>query len=137
MPLPDMRDSEIIRTEIRKKRYIKIGIILLVILIPVIWYVATYNSLITMDNNVEAKWQQVEVQYQRRMDMIPNLVNTVKGYASFEQKVLIDVAEMRSRWQSASTREEKINAADGIDQAIGRLIAVVDLGSSQQSVFVL
>jgi LemA protein len=126
MPLPDIRDTETINAETRKKRYIKIGIILLVILIPIIWYVATYNSLITMDNSVEAKWQQVEVQYQRRMDLIPNLVNTVKGYASFEQKVITDVTEMRSRWQSATSREDKINAADGLDQALGRLIAVAE-----------
>jgi LemA protein len=124
MSLPDIRDRETIDAEIRKKRYIKIGIVLLVILIPIIWYMSTYNSLITMDNGVEAKWQQVEVQYQRRMDLIPNLVNTVKGYASFEQKVITDVTDMRSRWQTATTREDKINAADGLDQALGRLIAV-------------
>src|SRR3989337_772622 len=100
MPLPDIRDMETIDAEIRRKRYIKIGIILLVIVISMIWYVTTYNRLISMDNSVEAKWQQVEVQYQRRMDLIPNLVNTVKGYASFEQKVITDVTEMRSRWQS-------------------------------------
>src|SRR5450759_443828 len=122
MSLPDIRDRETIDAEIRKKRYIKIGIVLLVILIPIIWYMMTYNSLITMDNGVEAKWQQVEVQYQRWMDLIPNLVNTVKGYASFEQKVITDVTDMRSRWQTATTREDKINAADGLDQALGRLI---------------
>jgi LemA protein len=126
MSFPDIRDTETINADLKKKKYLKIGIILLVILIPVIWYVSTYNSLITMDNSVEAKWQQVEVQYQRRMDLIPNLVNTVKGYASFEQKVITDVTEMRSRWQNASTREDKINAADGLDQALGRLIAVTE-----------
>lgn len=126
MPLPDIRDTEAINADIEKKRYLKIGIILLIILIPIIWYVATYNSLITMGNDVEAKWQQVEVQYQRRMDLIPNLVNTVKGYASFEQKVITDVTETRSRWQSASTREDKISAAGDFENALGRLIAVVE-----------
>lgn len=126
MPLPDMRDTETIEAEIRKKKYIKIGIFLLIILIPIIWYVATYNSLITMDNNLEAKWQQVEVQYQRRMDLIPNLVNTVKGYAAFEQKVITDVTELRSRWQGATTKEDKISAAGDLDRALGRLIAVAE-----------
>ncbi|MCZ7360403.1 MAG: LemA family protein [Candidatus Methanoperedens sp.] len=126
MPITDIRDTETINAELKRKKYIKIGIILLIILVPIIWYVATYNSLITMDNSVEAKWQQVEVQYQRRMDLIPNLVNTVKGYASFEQKVITDVTEMRSRWQSASTREDKISAAGDFENALGRLIAVVE-----------
>lgn len=131
----DMRDAEAINADIRMKKYLKTGIILLIIFIPIIWYVWTYNSLITMDNNVEAKWQQVEVQYQRRMDLIPNLVNTVKGYASFEQKVITDVTEMRSKWQSANTREDKISAAVDFENALGRLIAVVenypDLKASQ------
>lgn len=126
MPITDIRDTETINAELKRKKYIKIGIILLIILVPIIWYVATYNSLITMDNSVEAKWQQVEVQYQRRMDLIPNLVNTVKGYASFEQKVITDVTELRSRWQSASTREDKISAAGDFENALGRLIAVVE-----------
>ncbi len=102
---PDMRDTETINAELNRKKYIKIGIVLLIILIPIIWYVATYNNLITKSNDVDAKWQQVEVQYQRHMDLIPNLVNTVKGYASFEQKVITDVTEARSRWESASTPE--------------------------------
>ncbi len=135
MALPDMRDTETINADNEKRKYLKIGTILLVILIPLIWYAVTYNSLITMGNDVEAKWQQVEVQYQRRMDLIPNLVNTVKGYASFEQKVITDVTEMRSRWQSASTKEDKISAANDFENALGRLIAVVenypDLKASQ------
>ncbi len=135
MSMPDIRDIETINADMKKKKYLRIGIILVLILIPVLWYVATYNSLITMDNSVEAKWQQVEVQYQRRMDLIPNLVNTVKGYASFEQKVITDVTETRSRWQSASTPEEKISAAGDFENALGRLIAVVenypDLKASQ------
>jgi LemA protein len=132
---PDMRDTETINAELNRKKYIKIGIVLLIIFIPIIWYVATYNNLITKSNDVDAKWQQVEVQYQRRMDLIPNLVNTVKGYASFEQNVITDVTEARSRWESASTPEDKISAAGNFESALGRLIAVVenypDLKASQ------
>ncbi|HIH43508.1 MAG TPA: LemA family protein [Candidatus Methanoperedenaceae archaeon] len=108
------------------KTYIAIGILLLLFVVPVLWYVSTYNSLVSKDNDVEAKWQQVEVQYQRRMDLIPNLVNTVKGYAGFEQKVLTDVTELRSRWQGATTKEGKISAAGEFETALGRLIAVAE-----------
>lgn len=135
MPMPDLRDTDAIYAEIKMKKYLKIGAVLLIILVPIIWYVWTYNSLITLDNNVEAKWQQVEVQYQRRMDLIPNLINTVKGYASFEQKVITDITEIRSRWQGAITKEDKIAAAEDFERALGRLIAVAenypDLKASQ------
>lgn len=124
--MPDLRDTDAIYAEMKMKKYLRIGVVLLIILVPVIWYVWTYNSLITLDNDVEAKWQQVEVQYQRRMDLIPNLINTVKGYASFEQKVITDVTEMRSRWQSATTREDKISVAGDFEVALGRLIALVE-----------
>lgn len=63
-------------------------IILAVVAILVIWAVSVYNGLVTMDENVTGKWANVETQYQRRADLIPNLVNTVKGYATQRHKVL-------------------------------------------------
>jgi LemA protein len=104
----------------------KIAITLIIILLPILWYVWTYNDLITMENNIEAKWQQVDVQYQRRMDLIPNLLNIVEGYASFEKQVFTDVTETRSRWQEAGTKEEKITAATEFESALGRLIIIVE-----------
>ena len=63
-------------------------IILVVIALLAIWGVSSYNSLVTMDENVSGQWSNVETQYQRRADLIPNLVNTVKGYASHEKELL-------------------------------------------------
>lgn len=72
-------------------------IILAVVAILVIWVVSVYNGLVTMDENVSGQWGNVETQYQRRADLIPNLVNTVKGYASHEKETLEGVVEARSK----------------------------------------
>lgn len=72
-------------------------IILAVVAILVIWAVSVYNGLVTMDENVTGQWANVETQYQRRADLIPNLVNTVKGYASHEKETLEGVVEARSK----------------------------------------
>ena len=72
-------------------------IILAVVAILVIWAVSVYNGLVTMDENVSGQWANVETQYQRRADLIPNLVNTVKGYASHEKETLEGVVEARSK----------------------------------------
>ena len=72
-------------------------IILAVVAILVIWVVSVYNGLVTMDENVSGQWANVETQYQRRADLIPNLVNTVKGYASHEKETLEGVVEARSK----------------------------------------
>lgn len=71
-------------------------IILAVVAILVIWAVSVYNGLVTMDENVTGKWANVETQYQRRADLIPNLVNTVKGYATHEKETLEGVVAARS-----------------------------------------
>lgn len=105
---------------------IVLGAIGFLVLILVIWFAATYNGLITLSNNVENGWAQVENQYQRRADLIPNLVNTVKGYASHEENLFTEVTKLRSQWASAGTREEKIEAANGMDSAISRLLLVAE-----------
>jgi len=122
------------------KKYIiaGIGILIVLLLIPILWFVSIYNGLITLDNTVEEKWAQVENQYQRRADLIPNLVNTVKGYAKHEEKVFTEVTKMRSRWAEAKAsgdRDAEIEAARGMDSAISRLLLVAenypDLKASQ------
>lgn len=71
----------------KKKKYEKSTIIIIVVIaLLAIWGVTGYNGLVTMDENVSGQWSNVETQYQRRADLIPNLVNTVKGYASHERK---------------------------------------------------
>lgn len=97
-----------------------------VLLLALFWGVSVYNNLISLNNDVENKWGDVETQYQRRVDLIPNLVNTVKGYAKHESGLFEEVARLRSQWQSASSVNAKMDVARGIDGALGRLIAVAE-----------
>lgn len=86
--------------------------------------VSGYNKVITMDEEVKGAWAQVENQLQRRFDLIPNLVETVKGVATQEKDVFIGVAEARNQFNNARTVNEKAGAASMLESALGRLIAV-------------
>lgn len=108
-------------------------IILGIVAVVVIWAVSGYNSLVSNEENVGKAWANVESAYQRRSDLIPNLVNTVKGYAQHEQKTLQDVVEARSKATSirvdASTAtpeqmQQWIKAQQEVGSALGRLIAI-------------
>ncbi len=96
------------------------------LLLIVLSFVATYNGIVSKQETITAKWAQVENQLQRRNDLIPNLVNTVKGYASHEKNLFEDVTNARSQWAKAATVEEKVKAASGIDAALSRLLLVVE-----------
>jgi LemA protein len=85
-----------------------------------------YNQLVALQQNIQAAWAQVQNQLQRRNDLIPNLVNTVKGYAAHEQQVFEAVANARSRLLAAGTRDEQIEAAQGLQSALGRLLAIAE-----------
>jgi len=111
---------------LKNKMWLWIGIPVAVILLAVFWYVGTYNSLIRLNEEVNNKWAQVETQYQRRVDLIPNLVSTVKGAANFEQKTLEDITNARSQWQAALNPEQKVVAANGVESALARLLVVVE-----------
>jgi len=108
------------------KLWLWIGIPVAIILLAIFWYIGTYNSLIRMNEQVNNKWAQVETQYQRRVDLIPNLVNTVKGAANFEQKTLEDITNARSQWQAAVNPEQKVAAANNVESALARLLVVVE-----------
>ena len=110
----------------QKIALIIIGIIVAVILIPYVYLKSTYNTLVTMDESVKAAWAQVENQLQRRTDLIPNLVETVKGFASQEKDVFIKVTEARSRVAGAGTISEKIAANNQLTSALSRLLVVVE-----------
>jgi len=97
-----------------------------VAVIVVIGFVSVYNGIISKHETVSAKWAQVENQLQRRNDLIPNLVNTVKGYAAHEKTVLEDVTNARSKWAGAATTEDKVKAASQMDSALARLLLVVE-----------
>lgn len=109
-----------------KTLYIALGAAALLLLMAGGWFLSTYNGLIQMNENVNAQWQQVEVQYQRRADLIPNIVNTVQGYADFEKKVLTDVTNARSAWAGASGAQARVQAANGLESAIARLLLVAE-----------
>src|SRR5215469_6319101 len=89
-------------------------------------YVSTKNTLVSKNESVKAAWSQVDIVLQRRADLIPNLVETVKGYAQQEQTVFGDIAKARSALLSAGTPQQKIAANGQLDGALGRLLLVVE-----------
>ncbi len=107
-----------------KTGLIVIGVILLIIFAFVGMGVSRYNHLIQLETSVDASWAQVENQLQRRVDLIPNLVNTVRGYADHEQEIFTEVANARSRLLAANTPEEQIVANQGLEGSLGRLLAI-------------
>jgi LemA protein len=105
---------------------IVVGILFLIILIPFLYLKGTYNGLVTMDEGVKAAWAQVENQLQRRYDLIPNYVETVKGYAKHEKEVFVKVTEARSRVAGATKIGDKIQANNQLSSALSRLLVVVE-----------
>jgi len=103
-----------------------LAVVLVIGLIVVGSVIGTYNGIVTKHETITAKWAQVESQLQRRNDLIPNLVNSVKGYAAHEKTVFEDVTNARSQWAKASTMDEKVKAAGVVDAALGRLLLVVE-----------
>lgn len=86
----------------------------------------TYNGLVTSNEVVNNQWAQVETQYQRRFDLIPNLVESVKGIMQQEQTIFTAIAEARTRYSGAQTTDEKAAAAGEVESALGRLLVVVE-----------
>lgn len=97
-----------------------------VVALLALWTFSGYNALVTERQNVDTAWNNVETVYQRRFDLIPNLVNTVKGAANFEQDTLTAVTEARTQWQNAGSREESVAAAGQFDSALSRLLVTVE-----------
>jgi len=108
-----------------KKSPVLIGIVALIVLIG-LWAMSSYNGLISARAAVDADWSQVQTQYQRRFDLIPNLVNTVEGSADFEQDTLVQVTEARTKFLGAGTRDEQVAAAGEFDSALSRLLVTVE-----------
>lgn len=111
------------------KGLIVVIVLVVIVLIALVFfgqYVGVRNTLVAKDQAVKSAWSQVDVVLQRRADLIPNLVETVKGYARQEQIVFGDIAKARSALLSAGTPQDKINANQQLDGAIGRLLLVVE-----------
>jgi len=103
-----------------------LAIILLVVLFAFGQYVSVKNTLVSKNESVKAAWSQVDIVLQRRSDLIPNLVDTVKGYAKQEQTVFGDIAKARSALLSAGSPQQKIAANGQLDGALGRLLVIVE-----------
>jgi LemA protein len=103
-----------------------VAVIVLVLIALAVFgqYVGVRNTLVTKNEAVKASWSQVDIVLQRRADLIPNLVETVKGYAQQEVTVFGDIANARARLLSANTPQDKIAANGQLDGAIGRLLAI-------------
>lgn len=102
-------------------------IITIVIVVLVLLYgFATYNGLVTSSVNADAQWKQVEVDYQRRFDLIPNLVESVKGIMKQEQTIFTAIADARTRYAGALTADDKAKAAGQVESALGRLLVITE-----------
>ena len=116
-----------------KKGYIVLIVIGVIILAIFLWFRGSYNGMVKMNETVAAQWSNVENQYQRRLDLIPNLVNTVKGYASHEQQTLTDVVNARAKATQTQINFEqldeatiqRLNRTQGeLSSALSRLMAI-------------
>lgn len=101
-------------------------VIIAIVVVIGIWLAGTYNSLVNLRNMVKDQWAQIDVHLKRRADLIPNIVETVKGYASHEKETLDAVITARNKAVSASTVEEEIKANGELTNALGRLFAVAE-----------
>src|SRR5262249_23773214 len=113
--------------------WIALGVIVLLVVVVLIWAIATYNRLVRLRNQVEASWAQIDVQLKRRHSLIPNLVETVKGYAAHERGTLEAVIDARNAavqvgtgGSTDSTHTQRAQAEGVLTQALGRLFALVE-----------
>ena len=101
-------------------------IIAVIVVLAALYTGVTYNSLVTQKEAATAGWQQVETQYQRRFDLIPNLVESVKGAMAQEQEIFTALANARSRYAGATTVNDRALAASQVETSLGRLLAVIE-----------
>jgi LemA protein len=101
-------------------------VVLGVIVLVVLYLVGTYNGLVRIDQEVKQAWSEIDNQLQRRYDLIPNLVATVKGYAGHEKEIFTRVAEARAGLAGATTVNDKVKAANAMEGALARLLAIAE-----------
>lgn len=99
-------------------------ILLIVLAVVLIYVIATYNNLVSLRNRVEDQWAQIDVELKRRFDLIPNFVNTVKGYAKHESETLEKVIQARNSYMNAGSKEDAMNADDQLTNAITKIFAL-------------
>src|SRR3984893_15069468 len=99
----------------------------LIIIVAIVgWVILAYNRLVSLRNQVDNSWRQIDVQLKRRHDLIPNLVEAVKGYMQFERDTLTQVVEARSRAISAPSQGARLEAENQLSAGLGRLLAVME-----------
>lgn len=103
-------------------------IVIVIIVLLIVWYIAIYNGLVNMRTHAQESWSQIDVQLQRRNDLIPNLVNTVKGYSKYEAKTLEKVTALRQQISQLpdDAHQEKMAASDKLTSALNSLYAVAE-----------
>ena len=101
-----------------------VAVIALLALVTIFWGVGQYNRVISMDEQVKSQWAQVENQLKRRYDLIPNLVETVKGYAKHEREIFENLANARTKYFQANTVKDKIQASQQLEGFLSRLLVL-------------
>ena len=109
-----------------KKILVVLGVLLLIVVGVAGIILGQYNNLVTLNEQISGRWAEVDNQLQRRGDLIPNLVSTVKGYAKHEKDIFEDVAAARAQLAGARTVDEKIKANQQVDGALSRLLAIAE-----------
>ena len=99
-----------------------LGVLVALVAGVVLWGVGQYNRVVAMDEQVKSQWAQVENQLKRRFDLIPNLVETTKGYAKHEKEIFENIANARTKYFQAGSVEQKVAAANGFERALSRLL---------------
>lgn len=109
------------------KKGVSAFLVIAVIAVVIVgWVISTYNALVQQNEFIDGQWAQVENQLQRRYDLIPNLVNTVKGYAQHEEGVFTAIADARAKLNQAATPEERTVASNEVESALARLLVIVE-----------
>ncbi len=117
--------------------FVAIGVVVLLVIIVGASFWGTYNSLVTKNQAIDAQWAQVEAQYQRRFDLIPNLVESVKGYMTQEKTIFAQLADARTRYAGAQTPDAKAAAGSEVETALGRLLVIMENYPTLRSVEVV
>ena len=115
------------------QRNMKWLVVLGVLVLLAFWAIGVKNSFVTGGEAITSQWAQVENQYQRRFDLIPNIVNTVKGVAKQETTVFTAIADARTKYSGATTPDERAQAASQVESALGRLLVIAEAYPTLQS----
>ena len=110
----------------KKTGLIILGVVVLFVVMIIAWFVGEYNTIIKLEENVNTNYSNINVQLERRADLIPNLINTVKGYMAHEEKIINDITSAREKMMQASTVTEKSNANAELQNALNNLNVIVE-----------